>query len=248
MMSSSLSASAGAAVAVPASRPVTRTEAFMSTLPVVLDESLWLSTIPIHQPANQTKIQNVYSHPSIAAMRVANRQAVPRTAQAASNPAPDRRKLRGSPAIAAMCAAGPANRRREREMSERHHRPDHRRADRRVEAILRRAGLNAAQAGALARVIVAGERDACKSHGIYRIEGILRTVKAGKVNPQAVPELHAAGRLRHRQGRTRAPASPMRRWSSAPPCWPSGRGGWASPRWSSTTARISPRSGPRSSC
>ena len=60
---------------------------------------------------------------------------------------------------------------------------------RRVEAILRRAGLNAAQAGALARVIVAGERDACKSHGIYRIEGILRTVKAGKVNPQAVPEL-----------------------------------------------------------
>ena len=59
----------------------------------------------------------------------------------------------------------------------------------RVDAILRHAGLNAAQAGALARVLVAGERDACKSHGVYRIEGILRTVKAGKVNPQAVPEL-----------------------------------------------------------
>lgn len=58
-----------------------------------------------------------------------------------------------------------------------------------VEAIFRRAGLNAVQAGALARVIVAGERDACKSHGIYRIEGALRTVKAGKVKADAIPEL-----------------------------------------------------------
>ena len=61
----------------------------------------------------------------------------------------------------------------------------------RVEAIFLKAGLNAVQAGALARVIVAGERDACKSHGIYRIEGALRTVKAGKVKPDAVPELDA---------------------------------------------------------
>ncbi|MCA0344354.1 MAG: Ldh family oxidoreductase, partial [Proteobacteria bacterium] len=61
----------------------------------------------------------------------------------------------------------------------------------RVEAIFRKAGLNAVQAGALARVIVAGERDACKSHGIYRIEGALRTVKAGKVKPDAVPVLDA---------------------------------------------------------
>ncbi len=59
----------------------------------------------------------------------------------------------------------------------------------RVEAIFLKAGLNAFQAGALARVIVAGERDACKSHGIYRIEGALRTVRAGKVKPDAVPEL-----------------------------------------------------------
>ncbi len=51
----------------------------------------------------------------------------------------------------------------------------------RVEAIFRKAGLNAIQAAAVARVIVAGERDHCKSHGIYRIEGALRTVKAGKV-------------------------------------------------------------------
>ncbi|MDL2403421.1 Ldh family oxidoreductase [Rhizobium mayense] len=62
----------------------------------------------------------------------------------------------------------------------------------RVDAIFRHAGLNAIQAAALARVIVAGERDACKSHGIYRIEGVLRTVKAGKVKPDAVPTLEAA--------------------------------------------------------
>ena len=63
----------------------------------------------------------------------------------------------------------------------------------RVEAIFTRAGLNAVQAGALARVIVAGERDACKSHGVYRIEGALRTVKAGKVKPDAVPEIVPQG-------------------------------------------------------
>jgi len=59
----------------------------------------------------------------------------------------------------------------------------------RVEAILSKAGLNALQAGAVARVIVAGERDACKSHGIYRIEGVLRTMKAGKARMDAVPEV-----------------------------------------------------------
>jgi len=58
-----------------------------------------------------------------------------------------------------------------------------------VETIFRNAGVNAAQAPAIARVIVAGERDACKSHGIYRIEGAVRTIAAGKVKPDAVPEL-----------------------------------------------------------
>jgi len=61
----------------------------------------------------------------------------------------------------------------------------------RVEAIYRRAGLNMVQATSIARVIVAGERDACKSHGIYRIEGTLRTLKAGKVRPDAQPRLLA---------------------------------------------------------
>lgn len=61
----------------------------------------------------------------------------------------------------------------------------------RVEAIFRRVGLNAIQAGAVSRTIVAAERDACKSHGIYRIEGALRTIKAGKVAPDVEPELLA---------------------------------------------------------
>ena len=59
----------------------------------------------------------------------------------------------------------------------------------RVVAIFRKAGMNAIQAAAVTRVITAGERDACKSHGIYRIEGVLRTIKAGKVTPDAVPEV-----------------------------------------------------------
>jgi delta1-piperideine-2-carboxylate reductase len=59
----------------------------------------------------------------------------------------------------------------------------------RVEAIFLRAGISPTQARPLTRVIVAGERDACKSHGIYRIDGVLRTVRAGKVDPQANPTL-----------------------------------------------------------
>ena len=59
----------------------------------------------------------------------------------------------------------------------------------RIEAIFRKAGMNAIQATALAQVIVAGERDHCKSHGVYRAEGVLRTIKAGKVDPMAEPVL-----------------------------------------------------------
>lgn len=59
-----------------------------------------------------------------------------------------------------------------------------------VEAIFAGAGLPAAQAIPIARVIVAGERDGCKSHGIYRVEGCLRTMKRGKLNLAAVPEMH----------------------------------------------------------
>ena len=89
--------------------------------------------------------------------------------------------------------------------------------DRRVEAILRRAGLNAVQAGALARVIVAGERDACKSHGIYRIDGILRTIKAGQGAAAGSARAARSRRLRRSSGWTRGAASPTPRWSWGAP-------------------------------
>jgi LDH2 family malate/lactate/ureidoglycolate dehydrogenase len=62
----------------------------------------------------------------------------------------------------------------------------------RIERIFLRAGMHEGQAAPLSRVIAAGERDGCKSHGIYRIEGILRTLKAGKVSGSAEPVLQAA--------------------------------------------------------
>lgn len=62
----------------------------------------------------------------------------------------------------------------------------------RVSTIFRRAGFSAAQADAIAPVIAAGERDACKSHGVYRIEGCLRSLKLGKVRPDADPQVIGA--------------------------------------------------------
>lgn len=64
------------------------------------------------------------------------------------------------------------------------------RLTRTVTGIFARAGFSPAQAGAVARTIAAGERDGCTSHGIYRIEGCLRTLKAGKVVPDAEPVVH----------------------------------------------------------
>ena len=55
------------------------------------------------------------------------------------------------------------------------------------------AGFSPLAANSLATTLAAGERDACKSHGVYRIEGCLRTVKAGKVAPDAVPTVEDDG-------------------------------------------------------
>ncbi|WP_210526211.1 Ldh family oxidoreductase [Rubellimicrobium arenae] len=62
-----------------------------------------------------------------------------------------------------------------------------------VTRIFEISGIRAETAAAMARVIVAGERDNCKSHGIYRIEGCLRVLRAGKVVPDAVPTLNDTG-------------------------------------------------------
>jgi LDH2 family malate/lactate/ureidoglycolate dehydrogenase len=63
----------------------------------------------------------------------------------------------------------------------------------RVTAIFTRCGLRPETAVSVARVIVAGERDACTSHGLYRIEGCLQALAAGKVAPDAVPRVHDGG-------------------------------------------------------
>lgn len=63
---------------------------------------------------------------------------------------------------------------------------------------LTRHGFSAAQADSIAQVIVAGQRDECHSHGLYRLPGIVETVKKGKADPAAVPEVsdHAPGVVR----------------------------------------------------
>jgi delta1-piperideine-2-carboxylate reductase len=60
-----------------------------------------------------------------------------------------------------------------------------------VAGIFRKCGLADSPAAAMAGVIAAAERDGAKSHGIYRIEGCLRTIKAGKVRAGAIPEIAA---------------------------------------------------------
>ncbi len=64
----------------------------------------------------------------------------------------------------------------------------------RVTRIFTSAGLTPQNAASVATVIVNGERDHCKSHGIYRIEGCLRAVQAGLAVPDAQPELHDSGK------------------------------------------------------
>ena len=58
-----------------------------------------------------------------------------------------------------------------------------------IESIFLRAGMSPIQAAPIARVIAAGERDGCKSHGIYRVAGVLKTLKAEKVKGNAEPAL-----------------------------------------------------------
>ncbi|PYE85513.1 Ldh family oxidoreductase [Pseudoroseicyclus aestuarii] len=58
-----------------------------------------------------------------------------------------------------------------------------------VTGIFRNAGMTAANAAAVADVITDAERDSCKSHGIYRIEGCLRVIAAGRASPDAIPRV-----------------------------------------------------------
>ncbi|EPX63510.1 Ureidoglycolate/malate/sulfolactate dehydrogenase family [Cystobacter fuscus DSM 2262] len=59
-----------------------------------------------------------------------------------------------------------------------------------AEAVLRHHGFIEDQLRAIAATLVAGQRDECAAHGLYRLLGIVATLKAGKVVPDAVPEVH----------------------------------------------------------
>jgi LDH2 family malate/lactate/ureidoglycolate dehydrogenase len=56
-------------------------------------------------------------------------------------------------------------------------------------ARLRAAGLRADHADAVAETLVAGERDGCASHGLYRLLVAVRTLRAGGVVPDATPRV-----------------------------------------------------------
>lgn len=55
--------------------------------------------------------------------------------------------------------------------------------------VLRKHGFDEAHTAALADTLVAGQRDECASHGIYRLLGLIATLRAGKVVPNAVPKV-----------------------------------------------------------
>ncbi|OEC34122.1 Malate/lactate/ureidoglycolate dehydrogenase, LDH2 family [Pseudomonas cuatrocienegasensis] len=54
-------------------------------------------------------------------------------------------------------------------------------------SILRHAGFSEAFVQAIAATVVAGERDGCTSHGLWRLLGIVRTLKSGKAVADAEP-------------------------------------------------------------
>ncbi len=57
------------------------------------------------------------------------------------------------------------------------------------EAILRRHGFSEPHVQGVTETVLAGERDGCTSHGVWRLLGCIHTARAGKVSLDAVPEL-----------------------------------------------------------
>jgi len=55
--------------------------------------------------------------------------------------------------------------------------------------ILGAHGVSEDQACAIADTVTAAERDECTSHGLFRVPGYVASVKSGKVDGQAVPEI-----------------------------------------------------------
>lgn len=59
-----------------------------------------------------------------------------------------------------------------------------------AEAVLSAQGFSEDQTRVLAQVVIAGQRDECHSHGLYRLLNCVKTLKAGKVVANAQPEVH----------------------------------------------------------
>lgn len=58
-----------------------------------------------------------------------------------------------------------------------------------AESILLHNGFNPAHARAVSATVLAGERDGCASHGLYRVLGCVNSLRAGKVSADAVPRV-----------------------------------------------------------
>ena len=58
-----------------------------------------------------------------------------------------------------------------------------------AESILLHNGFNPAHAAAVTATVIAGERDGCASHGLYRILGCVNSLRAGKVSADAEPRV-----------------------------------------------------------
>lgn len=58
-----------------------------------------------------------------------------------------------------------------------------------AESILLHNGFSPAHAAAVTATVVAGERDGCASHGLYRVIGCVNSLKAGKVAAAAEPQV-----------------------------------------------------------
>lgn len=59
-----------------------------------------------------------------------------------------------------------------------------------AKAVLNAQGFNQEQTRALSQAVIAGQRDECHSHGLYRLLNCVKTLAAGKVVANAQPEVH----------------------------------------------------------
>lgn len=59
-----------------------------------------------------------------------------------------------------------------------------------AKAVLKAQGFNQEQTIALSQAVIAGQRDECHSHGLYRLLNCVKTLAAGKVVANAQPEVH----------------------------------------------------------